>query len=159
MRSGSEDEQERPRTNRRWDERTLDFIYEHTKEGPNLQFEDSKQLDTKITAVFAAATAAIGFAARLPNTRGPDIGYEVASWSGHINAVDLLFYLAVVAWGGVTVVSEIKRRIVVDIRQAYIHNKSLLNNKVKTFNRAVSWATAEGAFLVIALTLARVVGA
>ena len=27
-------------------EGALDFIYEHTKEGPNLQFHDSEQLDT-----------------------------------------------------------------------------------------------------------------
>jgi hypothetical protein len=137
--------------------------------------------------VFAAATAAIGFAARLPKTQGPEIGYRVASWSGHLNAVDLFFYLAVVAWGIVAVVtlahlrtkrhrrairadvlwtqkhrydapSEVKRRIVVDIRQAYIHNKKLLGDKAKTFNWAASWATAEGAFLVIALTLARAAG-
>lgn len=37
------------RASRKVDPDTLDFIYEHTKEGPNLQFRDSDHLDTKIT--------------------------------------------------------------------------------------------------------------
>ncbi len=170
--------QEERRSARRWQEGTLDFIYEHTKEGPNLQFEDSKQLDSKITAVFAA---------RLPNTEGPQVGYRVASWSGHLNAVDAFFYLAVAAWGVVAIVTlshlstkthrravradllwtpkyrydsptSVKRRVVVDIREAYRHNKELLDGKAKTFNRAAFWAAAEGAFLVLALVLARAAG-
>lgn len=164
----------------------LDFIYEHTKEGPNLQFQDSEQLDTKITAVFAAATVAIGFAVRLPTTEGPHISYRVGSWSGFFNAMDAFFYLAVVAWGVVAIVTllhlrtkkhrrairanmlwtpkyrreglaKVKRRVVVDIREAYVHNKGVLDGKAKTFNRAVLWAALEGVFLVLALALARAV--
>ncbi len=45
---------------------TVALIYEHTKDSPSDQLHDSEQLDTKTTAVFAAATVAIGLAARLP---------------------------------------------------------------------------------------------
>lgn len=169
------------------DPETLDFIYDHTKEGPNLQFRDSEHLDTKITAVFAAATAAIGFATRLPKTEGPLGDYVVASWSGRFNLVDACFYLAVASWLVVVVVTllhlrtkshhrairadvlwtpkyrhyspdRVKRRVVVDIREAYKHNKKLLDGKARTFNRAISWAAAEGVFIVLALVLARAGG-
>lgn len=174
------------KVSRKVDKDTLDFIYEHTKEGPNLQFRDSEHLDTKITAVFAAATVAIGFAARIPKTEGPQISYVVASWSGYFNLVDVFFYLAVVAWGIVAVVTLLhlrakkhrramradllwtpkyryenpetaKRRVLVDIREAYLENKVLLKGKAKTFNRAASWTVVEGVLIVLALALARAV--
>lgn len=161
------------------DPETVDFIYEHTREGPNLQFQDSQHLDTKITAVFAAATVAIGFAVRLPETAGPHLG--------PLNLAGACFYLAVASWAVVVATTlrhlrtkrhhrairadvlwtkkyryedpgRVKRLVLVDIREAYKHNQGLLDGKAKTFNRAVAWTAAEGAFIALALALARAFG-
>lgn len=157
-------------------EGALDFIYEHTKEGPNLQFHDSEQLDTKILAVLAAATVAIGTASRLPMAEGP-----LMLW------VEASFYLAAAAWAvvvGVTLwhlrpkghrravradvfsrekyrqetAEKLKRRAVADIRQSYEDNKVVLDAKAKTFLWAAVFTAVEGFFLVLALGLARAAG-
>ncbi len=65
------------------DDATVELIYEHTKDSPSDQLHDSEQLDTKTTAVFAAATVAIGLAGRLPA-------------NGRL--VELCVYLAVGLW-------------------------------------------------------------
>jgi hypothetical protein len=157
-------------------EGTLDFIYEHTKEGPNLQFHDSEQLDTKILTMFAAATAAIGVTARLPRTSGALSPF-----------LEIAFYLAVVSWAVVVVVTvvhlwprshrravraeelstskyrqesdeELKRRAIGDTRNAYSGNKDVLETKAKTLKWAGFFAAAEAILIVVALLLVRASG-
>jgi hypothetical protein len=62
---------------------TVGLIYEHTKDSPSDQLHDSEQLDTKTTAVFAAATVAVGLTAGLPRSDA---------------AVELCIYLAAGLW-------------------------------------------------------------
>jgi hypothetical protein len=38
------------------DDETVNLIFEHAKDSPSDQLRDSEQLDTKTTAIFAAAT-------------------------------------------------------------------------------------------------------
>ena len=102
--------QEGRQDDRKVHEGTLDLIYEHTKEAPSLQLKDSEQLDTKINAVFAAATIALGLASRLPKTDGSRLNYVIGPLSGQLNLVDAFFYLAVAAWAAVALVTLVHLR-------------------------------------------------
>lgn len=81
---------------------TVGLIYEHTKDSPSDQLRDSEQLDTKTTAVFAAATVAISLAVRLPQS-----DHRLRFATGlltddprfyYLDAVDVCIYLAAVLW-------------------------------------------------------------
>ncbi|MDP9475855.1 MAG: hypothetical protein M3R38_09235 [Actinomycetota bacterium] len=133
-------------------------------------------MDTKILAVFAAATAAIGFTSRLPKTNDP-----------LMPLVDASFYLAAAAWVAMVFVTlvhlrprshrravradvlwtckyrketadKLKRRAVVDIRDAYRDNKEVLEGKANTLRWAAFFTAVEGVFIVLALTLVRASG-
>lgn len=83
-------------------DKTVELIYEHTKDSPSDQLHDSEQLDTKTTAVFAAATVAISLAVRFPKS-----DHKLRFVTGmltddpqyyYLDAVDLCVYLAAVLW-------------------------------------------------------------
>lgn len=85
------------------DSGTVELIFEHTKDGPGDQLRDSEQLDTKATAVFAAATVAVGLAARVPNAEVPIVGSFVGTltdnqWIVNLSVVDLCVYLTAIFW-------------------------------------------------------------
>jgi hypothetical protein len=150
------------------DDATVELIYEHTKDSPSDQLHDSEQLDTKTTAVFAAATVAIGLAGRLPE-------------NGRL--VELCVYLAVGLWAltalatvlvvrtrsfartlqaddlypeyGAHEPEQFKRLLVRDAARAYNGNRAVLKRKARLFNAAVYATGLEGLFIVLALVLSR----
>ena len=149
-------------------DKTVELIYEHTKDSPSDQLHDSEQLDTKTTAVFAAATVAIGLAGRLPA-------------NGRL--VELCVYLAVGLWAltalatvlvvrtrsfhrtlqaddlypeyGAHGPERFRRLLVRDAARAYSKNRPVLMRKARLFNVAVYATGLEGFFIVLALLLSR----
>ncbi len=111
------------------------------------------------------------------------MSYVLGPWSGELNLVDAFFYLAVVAWGVVVLATgrqliakahrraaradvlwpryrhqdpaKVKQRLIVDIGEAYVHNRKVIEAKSKTSNCATIAAAVEGLFIVLALALSR----
>lgn len=82
---------------------TVELIFDHTKDGPGDQLRDSEQLDTKATAVFAAATVAVGLAVRIPKAEIPTLesfagGLTDNQWILNLSVVDLCVYLTAIFW-------------------------------------------------------------
>ena len=160
------------------DEATLDFIYEHTKEAPNAQTRDSERLDVKLTAVLAAATAAMAFGARLPRPNKPLLPEVGFPWTA-IPVTDFFFYLAAACWTVIILVTAsnlearqyhrsyqadvlwdqyrdkesdvVKRLVVKDIARAYAYNRDILASKGKAVTLTVRATALEGLFLGLIL--------
>jgi hypothetical protein len=142
------------------------------------QTGDSEQLDIKLTAVLAAATAAMAFGARLPRPNKPTMPEVGAPWTG-IPVADFFFYLAAACWAVIVLVatwnlatkryrrsyqadvlwnqyrdeepSFVKRLVVVDIADAYAHNRGVLSSKGRAVTITVLTTALEGLSLALVL--------
>lgn len=147
---------------------TVELIYEHTKDSPSDQLHDSEQLDTKTTAVFAAATVAVSLTARLPGD-GTAVGICVYVAAGLWTLTALATVLAVRTRSfkrtlqaddlypdyGAHKPEQFKRLLVRDAARAYDRNRAVLKRKARLFNTAVYATGLEGLFVVLALVLSR----
>lgn len=149
------------------DEDTVKLILEHIRGAPGEQLHDSEQLDTKMTAVFAGATVAVGLAGRLPDTESVTwFVYAAALFWAVALVCTVLHLLTKTFWRNLeagVLWSDYKHRkpaalrniLVRDIARAYAKNRKTLDCKAVLFNIAVIATGLEGLSIVAALVLSR----
>ncbi len=151
---------------------TVALIYEHAKDSPSDQLHDLEQLDTKTTAVFAAATVALGLAARL-TPRDHELKFltdsciYLATGFWVLAAVAGLFALRTRSLHRTLQADDLfpeygahnpesfKRLVVRDAARAYYKNRPVLKRKAYLFNIAALATGMESLLIVIALVLSR----
>ncbi|MBN1856520.1 MAG: hypothetical protein JW846_06155 [Dehalococcoidia bacterium] len=152
-----------PQTEPRQD--TLDFIFEHTKHGPELQLRDAEALDAKIVQVLGVASVVIGLTAL-------GIGRTAISTHALVFLVLALVAYVVMAVFALSALQtfdfqrsshgdilwnqywqddpeQIKHALVADIARAYANNKRLLTAKSGLLFIVVMSAAAEVLFVGI----------
>jgi hypothetical protein len=154
-------------------EDTVNLIFEIIRDNPERQVADAKDLDTKMIQVFSAASVVIGlvsFAGRPSNH----------SWWIDVLTGGLLFFYGATAlvafmhlrarkfrrnlyasnlwrdaWDRTP--TEIKHALIVDISEAYVHNKPILNQKGRFIQIAVVTTGVEVALVGLVLLMPHVV--
>ena len=153
------------------DARTLDFIFDYTRDGPAQQFADVDALDSKMIQVFSAASVIIG------------LGGLSSNKGGAISAAFLLLAVSAYVWTGFQAfqhlaprrvrrsiqademwqrgwqlsIGDLKHSVVKDVADAYAHNKGVISEKGKTLRMALLGITAEVVFVGFGLIVVRLV--
>ncbi len=158
-------------TDQQFSDESLSFIFDYTKDAPDLATEDATTLDNKVVQVFSAASVIIGLGG-------------LSGSSGHLTSA-ILLALGLAAYVGVGIVSfihlrgrtfrrsrqadtlwdnfwqhsvsDIKHSLVQDIAAAYLHNKRVVEDKGKTLNWALAVIAVE-VFFVGSSAVSRLAG-
>ncbi|MDD4876935.1 MAG: hypothetical protein PHQ86_07400 [Dehalococcoidales bacterium] len=148
---------------------SLDFIFEYTRNAPELQLKDVEALDNKVIQILSVASVIIGL-----------IGFVIGK--ANINVLSLIALLiALLAYIVLAIfafihlkstnfrrsgqadtlwdefwsddVKSIKHSLVADISKAYAFNKTLINKKARTLLCVVIFAAVEvvavGSFIIL----------
>lgn len=151
--------------------KALDFIFEYTREAPERQLQDAKDLDNKMAQLFSVASVVIGLAG-LANSGGSEdsspwllviaLGFYVVT-----AVVALISQFPTVQWRSLhadelwkkywqTEVPEIKHALVDDIQKAYGRNNKMLEHKGLMIKIVATTTGAEVLFVGLGLILSRV---
>lgn len=135
------------------DEKTVEFIFDYTKEAPERQSRDLDALDNKMVQVFSAASVVIGLAGISSTTLGStgdiDVLLTIAVITYVVAAVAALIHLSPKkqrrslhveelwprCWN--MKVKDIQHALIEDIRKAYSYNSQVLKRKRGTLVVAV----------------------
>ena len=150
---------------------TLDFIFDYTRDAPERQLQDAKDLDNKMAQLFSVASVVIGLAGLANSNMGEGqtawplvvaLGlYVVAA------GVALISLFPAVQWRSLhadrlwkeywqTDVPDIKHALADDIRKVYGLNNKVLEQKTLTIKIVVVATGAEVLFVGLGLILPRV---
>jgi hypothetical protein len=149
------------------DDKTVEFIFEYTKDAPERQASDIESLDTKVVQVFSAASVVIGLlgvsTTSLRNAPATDPLLALAVASYVVTAAMALYHLYPTEqrrsqhvdelWlkGWNEEVTHIQHALIEDIREASAFNQNVLRQKRNTLVATVGATGAE--VLFVGLTL------
>lgn len=150
---------------------TLEFIFDYTRDAPEKQLQDAKDLDNKIAQLFSVGSIVIGLAglANLGPSTGGDVWFLLIALGFYVIGaiVALISQFPTVQWRSLHAdvlweeywqkdVSAIQHALAEDIQKAYGCNNKVLKQK-SLMTKAVSIATgAEVLFVGLGLILSRV---
>jgi hypothetical protein len=154
-------------------EDTVKLIFEITRDNPERQVADAKDLDTKMVQVFSAASVVIGLVSFA------DRPSQDSWW------IDVLIGCLLISYGATALVAfmhlrarqfrrslyagnlwreawdrtpmEIRHALIVDISEAYVHNKPILNQKGRFIQIAVVTTGVEVALVGLILLIPHLV--
>ena len=148
---------------------SLDFIFEYTRSGPEVQLKDVEALDNKVIQILSVSSVIIGLVGFTIGKNGVKFPYLttfiVALLAYMSLAVSAFIHLkankyrrslqADVLWQEFweSDVKDIKHSLVADIGKAYTHNKELIEKKSRTLLFVVVFGAIEviavGGFIIL----------
>ncbi len=148
---------------------TLDFIFEYTRQAPEIQLKDVEALDGKVIQILSVSSVIIGlvgFAIGKNEIKFPYLTPFLVALLAYVAlAVTAFIHLqareyrrsiqADVLWDTFWKddIKDIKHSLVTDISKAYAHNKTLIRKKGRTLLFVVVFAAIEviavGGFIIL----------